>query len=174
MLSHTRTHTHTCQWWNVDRQKACPCVWVLKSVSNPNESMAGMNALIVYNGELGIGASWVTWPLLLITKQVQSHIICYSWLKKTQWLFVYIYCNWKLSNVCFYILPTLLYSPSPSQHSVHSRDTVSRRLYLYIIVWLHQSRGGLNEYNSVLILTHPTQHRATFTVPLGMQSRLLS
>ena len=36
-----------CQWWNTDRQKAWPCVCVRKSVSNPNESMAGMKALMV-------------------------------------------------------------------------------------------------------------------------------
>lgn len=53
----------TCQWWNTDKQKAWPWVWVLKSVSNPKESMAGMKALIVYKGEPGTGASWVTWPL---------------------------------------------------------------------------------------------------------------
>ena len=38
-------------------------MWVLRSVSNPNESMAGMNAFTVYKGEPGTGASWVTWPL---------------------------------------------------------------------------------------------------------------
>ena len=54
---------HTCQWWNTDKQNACPCVCVLKSVSNPNESIAGMNALMIYSGEPGTGASWVTWPL---------------------------------------------------------------------------------------------------------------
>lgn len=52
-----------CQWWNTDRQKACPKVCVLRSVSKPKESMAGMKALIVYNGDPGTGASWVTWPL---------------------------------------------------------------------------------------------------------------
>lgn len=53
----------TCQWWNTDKQNAWPCVWVLKSVSNPKESMAGINALIVYSGEPGTGASCVTCPL---------------------------------------------------------------------------------------------------------------
>lgn len=51
-----------CQWWNTWRQKACPCVCVLRSVSKPNESMAGTNALIVYSGDPATGASWVTWP----------------------------------------------------------------------------------------------------------------
>lgn len=37
----------TCQWWNTDRAKAWPCVCVRRSVSKPNESMAGMKALIV-------------------------------------------------------------------------------------------------------------------------------
>uniref|UniRef100_A0A6B0U5B3 Secreted protein n=1 Tax=Ixodes ricinus TaxID=34613 RepID=A0A6B0U5B3_IXORI len=49
-----------CQWWNMDRQKACPCVCVRRSVSKPKESMAGMKALMVYSGEPGTGASWVT------------------------------------------------------------------------------------------------------------------
>ena len=34
-----------------------------RSVSNPNESIAGRKALIVYSGEPGTGESWVTWPL---------------------------------------------------------------------------------------------------------------
>ena len=42
---------------------------VLRSVSNPNESMAGMKALTVYSGEPGTGASWVTWPLSTQTNQ---------------------------------------------------------------------------------------------------------
>lgn len=37
----------TCQWWNTDRAKACPCVCVRRSVSKPKESMAGMKALMV-------------------------------------------------------------------------------------------------------------------------------
>jgi len=37
----------TCQWWNVERQNAWPCVCVLRSVSSPNESMAGMKPLMV-------------------------------------------------------------------------------------------------------------------------------
>lgn len=37
----------TCQWWNTDRAKACPWVCVRRSVSKPNESMAGMKALMV-------------------------------------------------------------------------------------------------------------------------------
>ena len=53
----------TCQWWNTDKQNACPCVCVLKSVSKPKESIAGMKALMVYNGDPGTGASCVTWPL---------------------------------------------------------------------------------------------------------------
>merc|ERR1712079_302674 len=53
-----------CQWWNTDRQKAWPWVWVLRSVSKPNESMAGINALMVYSGDPGTGASWVTCPRL--------------------------------------------------------------------------------------------------------------
>lgn len=53
----------TCQWWKTDSENACPCVWVLRSVSKPKESMAGMKALMVYRGEPGIGASCVTWPL---------------------------------------------------------------------------------------------------------------
>lgn len=51
-----------CQWWKTCRQNAWPCVCVRKSVSKPNESIAGTNALIVYRGEPGTGASWVTWP----------------------------------------------------------------------------------------------------------------
>ena len=47
----------TCQWWNAKRQNAWPCVCVLRSVSNPNESMAGMKAFMVYSGDPGIGAS---------------------------------------------------------------------------------------------------------------------
>ena len=47
----------TCQWWNAERQNAWPCVCVLRSVSNPNESMAGMKAFMVYSGDPGIGAS---------------------------------------------------------------------------------------------------------------------
>lgn len=54
----------TCQWWNTDRAKACPCVCVRRSVSKPKESIAGIKALIVYRGDPGIGASWVTWPLI--------------------------------------------------------------------------------------------------------------
>ncbi len=49
-----------CQWWNTDIQNDWPWVCVRKSVSNPNESMAGMKALIVYRGDPGTGASWVT------------------------------------------------------------------------------------------------------------------
>lgn len=52
-----------CQWWKTDKQNACPCVCVRRSVSKPNESMAGMKAFIVYNGEPGTGASCVTCPL---------------------------------------------------------------------------------------------------------------
>lgn len=37
----------TCQWWKTDRAKAWPCVCVRRSVSKPNESMAGMKALMV-------------------------------------------------------------------------------------------------------------------------------
>jgi hypothetical protein len=37
----------TCQWWNTERQNAWPRVCVLRSVSNPKESIAGMNALIM-------------------------------------------------------------------------------------------------------------------------------
>lgn len=53
----------TCQWWNTESENACPWVCVLKSVSNPKLSMAGMKALMVYRGEPGTGASCVTWPL---------------------------------------------------------------------------------------------------------------
>lgn len=58
-----RSIKQTCQWWNTDIQNACPWVWVLRSVSNPNESIAGIKALMVYNGEPGTGASCVTCPL---------------------------------------------------------------------------------------------------------------
>lgn len=63
LYNHASKMLHTCQWWNTERQKAWPWVCVLRSVSKPNESIAGMNALIVYSGEPGTGASWVTWPL---------------------------------------------------------------------------------------------------------------
>lgn len=53
----------TCQWWNTDKQNAWPWVCVLKSVSKPKLSIAGINALMVYRGEPGTGASCVTWPL---------------------------------------------------------------------------------------------------------------
>lgn len=65
--------SRTCQWWKTDKQKACPCVWVLKSVSKPKLSMAGMKALMVYSGEPGTGASWVTWPLKGRMKRTLPH-----------------------------------------------------------------------------------------------------
>lgn len=72
----------TCQWWNTDKQNACPCVWVLKSVSKPKLSIAGIKALIVYKGEPGTGASCVTCPLRLAktvyTAETQSAGACTS------------------------------------------------------------------------------------------------
>merc|ERR1719150_691173 len=62
-----------CQWWNTDRQKAWPWVWVLRSVSKPNESMAGINALMVYSGDPGTGASWVTWPARGLLRLPDGH-----------------------------------------------------------------------------------------------------
>ena len=46
-----------CQWSKVCWQNAWPWVETLKSVSNPFESRAGSKALIVYNGEPGLGKS---------------------------------------------------------------------------------------------------------------------
>lgn len=35
------------QWSNTERQNACPCVWYLKSVSKPNDSITGKNAYAI-------------------------------------------------------------------------------------------------------------------------------
>lgn len=35
------------QWSKTERQKACPCVWYRRSVSNPNDSMTGKKACTV-------------------------------------------------------------------------------------------------------------------------------
>lgn len=71
-----------CQWWKTDRQKDWPCVWVLRSVSKPKESIAGMKALMMYRGEPGIGASCVTWPRrranTVYTEETQSAGACTS------------------------------------------------------------------------------------------------
>ena len=80
LLTKVKEIQFTCQWWNTERQKACPWVCVLRSVSNPKESIAGMKALTVYSGEPGTGASWVTWPL--------------NETKNTEWLFVVIKTIW--------------------------------------------------------------------------------
>lgn len=64
-----------CQWWKTDMQNAWPWVCVRRSVSKPNESIAGMNALIVYSGEPGTGASWVTWPLQQENSKFNNHLL---------------------------------------------------------------------------------------------------
>ncbi len=55
----------TCQWSNVDRQNACPCVVLRRSVSNPKDSMTGRYALTMETGVPGLGISSVTCPLRL-------------------------------------------------------------------------------------------------------------
>ena len=56
-------------------------MWILKSVSNPNESIIGSSALTVYNGDPGFGISLITCPLLLYntnynaSKQSAEHYI---------------------------------------------------------------------------------------------------
>lgn len=86
----------TCQWWNTLSAKACPCVCVRRSVSNPKESIAGMNALMVYSGEPGIGASCVTWPLkesivnfvrtATALNQLLHEAVIYSQYKRVLWV----------------------------------------------------------------------------------------
>lgn len=56
----------TAQWENWVNTIAYPTVCVLKSVSNPKLSIAGISIFNVYKGEPGFGSSFVTWALLLI------------------------------------------------------------------------------------------------------------
>jgi hypothetical protein len=45
------------QWSKTERQKACPCVWYRRSVSNPNDSMTGKKACTVQGFDIFLKGS---------------------------------------------------------------------------------------------------------------------
>lgn len=57
----------TAQWENYYKTIAYPTVWVLKSVSNPNDSSTGISILKTVSGDPAFGSSEVTCALLLIS-----------------------------------------------------------------------------------------------------------
>jgi len=63
------------QWSKTYKAKAYPEVWILRSVSKPKLSMAGILALMVYRGEPGFGVSEMVWPLLLEKTSITASIL---------------------------------------------------------------------------------------------------
>ena len=127
----------TCQWWNTDRAKACPCVCVRRSVSKPKESIAGMKALIVYRGDPGIGASWVTWPLI-DDKQRTNFLKLKVSLFQRQMVGMSVHSISSRVDIWRWV-----HQPSSSQYCVDSRHAISRSLNLHKVIRLHQPWSGL-------------------------------